>query len=73
MNPLTKWVIVGIIGLAVLATAGWIFYAGLIRPTTKPNPSTRQEGARDNYSTTISPKQTFGCMNFKIPKHEISK
>jgi hypothetical protein len=60
-----------VITLLVIAGLGWAVYAGIIRPTTKPNPSTRQEGQRDNYSYTLSPHQTFfGCMNFKIPKPE---
>jgi len=70
MNPLTKWIIAGIVGTVILATAGWIFYAGLIRPTTKPNPSTKQEGTRDNYNFQVAPKQTIGCMRVTFPKSE---
>ena len=58
-----KW-IVGIIGGLLIA---WGLYAGIIRPTTKPNPTTKQEAnIITNY--TITPKVTFGCANFRIPK-----
>lgn len=62
MNILTKYIIIGILILVALGTVGWIFYAGLIRPTTKPNPSTIQQGQNDNYNFSITPHQTFGCM-----------
>ena len=59
---LGKW-IGGILGGLVIA---WIFYAGLIRPTTKPTPTTKQEAVtiiNHNYST---PKVSFGCMRFNV-------
>lgn len=64
MNPLLiKWVggIVG--GLAV----AWIVYAGLVRPTTKPNPSTTQNG-QNFVNYYLNPRVSFGCANFRIQK-----
>jgi len=57
-----KWIGGLLAGLAL----AWIVYAGLIRPTTKPNPSTKQEATtiiNHNYST---PKVSFGCMRFNV-------
>jgi len=68
MNPLAIWIAKLLAVIIILGTSAWIFYAGLIRPTTKPNPSTQQLGAKDNYSYTIAPKQTFGCSTIIIPK-----
>lgn len=51
--------------LAGLAVA-WIFYAGLIRPTTKPPTTTKQEAEviiNHNYGM---PKVSFGCLNMRI-------
>ena len=59
---IAKWV-GGLLGGLALA---WIFYAGLIRPTTKPNPTTVQSGGT-SYNIS-SPRQTFGCMNIKIQR-----
>ncbi len=60
---IAKWVGGVLAGLAL----AWIVYAGLIRPTTKPNPSTSQKAETiTNY--TFSPKSTFGCMRFDIRK-----
>ncbi len=70
MNPVYKWALIGIAAIIILGTAGWIFYAGLIRPTTKPNPSTIMAGQEDNYNYTVAPRQTFGCMNIRIPKKD---
>jgi hypothetical protein len=55
-----------IITLLVIAGIGWSIYAGIIRPTTKPNATTRQEGTRDNFVYTVTPKSYFGCQNFQI-------
>jgi hypothetical protein len=60
---LAKWGggIVG--GLA----AAWIIYAGLIRPTTKPNPTTtNQADAIYNYNN--APRVSFGCAYWKIDR-----
>jgi len=48
----------------VILTAGvvWVVYAGMIRPITKPNPT--QQGV------FYTPKVTFGCANFAIPKEK---
>lgn len=54
--------------IALIAGLGWAIYAGIIRPVTKPNPTNRQEGQRDNYNVTIAPKSYFGCMRFDIKK-----
>ena len=51
----------GIIGGLALA---WAIYAGIIRPTTKPNPSTQQQAQIiQNYNT---PKVSFGCVRWDI-------
>lgn len=56
----------GVLGGLALA---WIFYAGLIRPTTKPNPTTTNyAGEIVNYS--IYPRVSFGCANFRILRRE---
>jgi len=56
-----KWV-GGILGGLII---GWIFYAGLIRPVTKPNPSTTQSGETiNNYYNT--PRISFGCARFEV-------
>lgn len=54
----------------VIAGLGWAVYAGIIRPTTKPNPTETQQAENIvNYNYELSPKQTFfGCANFKIDK-----
>jgi len=58
-----KWV-GGVLGGLALA---WIFYAGLIRPTTKPNPSTSQKADNiTNYVYNTTPKSTFGCATVKV-------
>lgn len=57
-----KW----IAGILAILAVGWITYAGLIRPTTKPPETTKQEAQtiiNHNYTT---PKVAFGCMNFRI-------
>lgn len=62
-NTIIKWA-GGIVGGLVLA---WIFYAGLIRPTTKPNPTTKQEAQtiyNENYYVT--PRPIFGCTSTKL-------
>lgn len=59
----------GLLVIGAIAGLGWAIYAGLIRPITKPNPSTTQQGQRDNFSYTIAPRQTFGgCMRFDLKK-----
>lgn len=57
-----KWVGGVVAGLLI----AWGLYAGLIRPTTKPNPSTHQSGGVSYNITT--PRQTFGCTNIKIQR-----
>ncbi len=59
--------------ILLLAGLGWAIYAGIIRPVTKPNPTNRQEGARDNYNFTIQPRSYFGCQRFEIKKPEEAK
>jgi len=60
---LAKWV-GGIVGGLVLA---WIVYAGLIRPTTKPNPTTTQK-ADNIVNYYVYPRVSFGCSNFRIQR-----
>lgn len=53
---IAKWV-GGLLGGLALA---WIVYAGLIRPTTKPNPTTtNQADVINNYYN--QPRISFGC------------
>ena len=60
---IAKWV-GGILGGLAIA---WIVYAGLIRPVTKPNPSTQQKAETIvNYNS--QPKATFGCAHVIIKK-----
>ena len=58
---IAKW-IGGVLGGLALA---WIVYAGLIRPTTKPNPSTSQS-AESIVNYTYTPRVSFGCASFRI-------
>lgn len=59
---IAKWVGGIVAGLAL----AWIFYAGLIRPTTKPNPTTKQEAQyMTNYN--YAPRISFGCSFWKLP------
>lgn len=68
MNYLTiaKWAIGVIGGLAI----AWAVYAGIIRPITKPNPSTQQK-AETIYNYTIQPRHTFGCSAFLIRREDV--
>lgn len=64
----------GILGGLALA---WIIYAGLIRPTTHPNPSTSQEAdVITNVNYYVTPRPMFGCAGVKVynlPKNETAK
>lgn len=62
-----KWLTVvkyggGILGGLALA---WIFYAGLIRPTTKPVPTTTNN-ADTIVNLSVAPRVSFGCANFRL-------
>ncbi len=58
---LGHWLVYFILSAVVL----WGLYAGIIRPVTKPNPSTKQEAKIiNNYTYNIKP--TFGCMRMPI-------
>jgi hypothetical protein len=62
---IAKYVGGTICGLAL----AWIFYAGLIRPTTKPNPTTTQKAdTMVNYTFNNTPRSTFGCNMIRINK-----
>jgi hypothetical protein len=51
--------------IGVLAVA-WGLYAGLIRPTTKPNPTTTQ-AADHIHNYTYQPRPlSFGCVRWDI-------
>jgi flagellar biosynthesis/type III secretory pathway M-ring protein FliF/YscJ len=63
---IAKWVGGVLLGLMV----AWIVYAGLIRPTTKPNPSTSQN-ADSIVNYTYSPRLTFGCQRFDLIKEVV--
>jgi len=62
-----NWLIVGKwIGGAILGLMlSWIVYAGLIRPVTKPNPSTNQsaESIQNYYN---QPRISFGCARWEV-------
>ncbi len=60
---IAKWVGGVLLGLMV----AWIVYAGLVRPTTKPNPTTKNE-AENMTNYTFTPRVSFGCANFKVYK-----
>lgn len=58
---IAKWVGGIVLGLMV----SWIVYAGLIRPTTKPNPSTSQKAdSINNYYN--QPRISFGCARWEV-------
>lgn len=70
MNYLTiaKWVGAVIGGLVI----AWAIYAGVIRPVTKPNPTTTNK-ADVIYNYTITPRHTFGCSAFLIRREKDGK
>ena len=52
----------GILGGLAIA---WAVYAGIIRPVTKPNPTTTQSGEIiNNYNNT--PRISFGCAKWTV-------
>jgi hypothetical protein len=58
------------VGIALaVGLIGWGLYAGLIRPTTKPNPSTAQQ-ADNIVNYNYSPRVSFGCAYWKIKPNE---
>lgn len=45
----------------------WSIYAGIIRPTTKPNPTTTQRAENiTNFTYNNTPRSSFGCATVKI-------
>jgi len=56
-----------IVYLIMSAIVGWIVYAGLIRPTTKPTPTTKQE-AESIVNYNYSPRVSFGCAFWKMQR-----
>ena len=62
-----KWVLGAVGGLAI----AWAIYAGIIRPITKPNPSTAQK-ADTIYNYYNQPRVSFGCAAWDIPKKDIT-
>jgi hypothetical protein len=63
MNYLTIAKYVG--GVLLGLGLAWSIYAGIIRPTTKPNPTTTQ-AATTIVNHNSSPKATFGCTSVKV-------
>ena len=65
---IAKWMGGIVLGLGV----AWSIYAGIIRPTTKPNPTTTQNAEKIvNY--TLSPRVSFGCVNWRIIREKQDK
>jgi hypothetical protein len=64
LAPILKWLGHWLVYFLLSAVVIWGLYAGIIRPVTKPNPSTHQEGQ------IFQPKVYFGCANFAIPKQQ---
>ncbi|MDD5356433.1 MAG: hypothetical protein PHY56_07860 [Candidatus Omnitrophica bacterium] len=61
-----KWLaILGFIGICL-----WGLYAGLIRPTTKPNPSTTQRAENMTNNTHNYKGPTLGCMSVRVMASE---
>ncbi len=58
---IAKWVGGALLGLMV----GWIVYAGLIRPTTKP-PTTTTQKADNIINYNNYPRISFGCASWKV-------
>ena len=56
-----KWALGLVAGLLI----AWGLYAGIIRPVTKPNPSTRQE-ADTIHNYYNQPRVSFGCARWEI-------
>lgn len=54
--------------LLVVAGIAWSIYVAFVRPTTKPNATTRQEAEKiDNVNYEITPKPMFGgCVSLQI-------
>jgi hypothetical protein len=62
---IAKWVGGVLAGLVI----AWGLYAGLIRPTTKPNPSTSQQAQNiTNYNYNYNPRISFGCASWGLLK-----
>jgi hypothetical protein len=56
-----KWIGGTVAGLLI----AWGLYAGLIRPTTKPNPTTTQSGETIN-NFYNQPRISFGCARWSV-------
>jgi hypothetical protein len=70
-----RWGKLGLILLVTFALGigGWGIYAGLIRPTTKPNPTESQQAdsiVNHNTYYQFEPHQTFGCARYNAPMPE---
>ena len=57
------WVMRTFSVLAVIGL-GWAVYAGIIRPVTKPNPTTTQHA--DSITNPSYKGPTFGCMSIRV-------
>ena len=67
---ISKWIGGVVLGLGL----AWSIYAGIIRPTTKPNPTTSQKAQEiTNYTFNNTPRSTFGCSNVRIDKIPTNK
>ena len=67
-GSLCKWLGHWLVYFLLSAIVIWGLYAGLIRPITKPNPTSVQSGGI-SYNYNIHP--TFGCM--RIPTAQDKK
>jgi hypothetical protein len=58
--------------LLVVVGLGAAVYFGFIRPTTKPNPTTTQQGEQiNNYN--YEPRMTFGCADWRLLRPQLLK
>jgi len=59
-------VIKGLLVLGVIALVVWSIYVTVVKPHTKPTPTTTQQAEQITNITHNYPKPTFGCMYFRI-------
>ena len=71
LGKATSVVIKGLLVLFVIGVVGWSLYVTIIRPTTKPNPTTRQE-AETIVNPSLDIRPNFGgCANLRVVQYYI--